>query len=140
MIKVRPGKLTFPHVRTTRLAELVGPPELAEARIWYTKAAEAGHIDACVRLGLLLATRLDRPELAEARIWYTKAAEAGHTNAQHGLGVLLANAGSAGAGRGPHLALLGQRKLVKSARSPTSGCFSPPPGSTGAGRGPHLVD
>ena len=58
---------------------MLGPPELAEARIWYTKAAEAGHIDACVRLGLLLATRLDRPELAEARIWYTKAAEAGHT-------------------------------------------------------------
>ena len=51
------------------LADRLDPPELAEARTWWTKAAEAGHTDAQYNLGVLLADRLDPPELAEARTW-----------------------------------------------------------------------
>jgi TPR repeat protein len=65
------------------------PPELAEARTWYTKAAEAGNTNAMVGLGALLADWLDPPELAEARTWLQKAAEAGNTNAMVGLGIFL---------------------------------------------------
>ncbi len=66
------------------------PADLAEARTWYTKAAQAGHPGAQYNLGVLLADRLDLPDLAEARTWYTKAAEAGHVSAQNNLGGLLA--------------------------------------------------
>ncbi len=66
------------------------PPDLAGARIWWTKAAEAGRTDAQYALGVLLATRLSAPDVTGARIWWTKAAEAGHTDAQYNLGMLLA--------------------------------------------------
>ncbi|HKB31857.1 MAG TPA: hypothetical protein VKD26_13620, partial [Streptosporangiaceae bacterium] len=55
------------------LADRLDPPELAEARTWYTRAAEAGDTDAQFNLGRLLATRLDPPQLGEARTWYTRA-------------------------------------------------------------------
>ena len=41
MIKVRPGKLTFPHVRTTRLAEELGVHELTVQR--WKAGAHAPH-------------------------------------------------------------------------------------------------
>ena len=47
------------------LADLHNPPELEEARTWYTRAAEAGHSGARFKLGLLLAAQLAKPQLAE---------------------------------------------------------------------------
>jgi O-antigen/teichoic acid export membrane protein len=73
------------------LATRLDPPDLAGARTWYTRAAEAGHTRAQYDLGVLLATRLDPPDLAGARTWYTRAAEAGDVDAQYDLGVLLAD-------------------------------------------------
>jgi O-antigen/teichoic acid export membrane protein len=70
------------------LATRLDPPDLFEARAWYTRAAEAGYSDAQFNLGVLLATRLDPPDLAGARAWWTRAAEAGHRDAQFNLGVL----------------------------------------------------
>jgi TPR repeat protein len=61
------------------------PPEVAEARAWLTRAAEAGSTRAKYDLGVLLATRLDPPELAMARTWLAKAAEAGHAGARDAL-------------------------------------------------------
>ena len=49
------------------LADLLDPPELDEARTWYTRAAEDGHTEAQYDLGMLLAERIDPPELDEAR-------------------------------------------------------------------------
>jgi O-antigen/teichoic acid export membrane protein len=72
------------------LATRLDPPDLAEARTWYTRAAEAGHTDAQYNLGVLLADLLDPPDLAEARTWYTRAAEAGDADAQYALRRLLA--------------------------------------------------
>jgi TPR repeat protein len=72
------------------LATRLDPPDLAEARTWYTLAAEAGHNDAQFNLGVLLATRLDLPDLVEARAWWTRAAGAGDVDAQFNLGLLLA--------------------------------------------------
>ena len=57
-------------------------PELDEARIWWTKAAQAGHTSAQYNLGVLLATTADPPELDEARTWWTRAAEAGNADAR----------------------------------------------------------
>ena len=73
------------------LANRLDPPELAEARAWWTKAAEAGYTIAQLALGVVLAKELDPPELAEARTWLTRAAEAGLTEAQNNLGRLLAS-------------------------------------------------
>jgi TPR repeat protein len=69
------------------LADL-DPPELAEARTWWTKAAMAGNLEAQFNLGLLLYD-LNPPALAEARTWWTKAAMTGNTSAQNNLGELL---------------------------------------------------
>ena len=82
---------TSRQVRLGRLCAItLDPPDLARARVWWTKAAEAGHTEAQNDLGVLLATELDPPEVAEARVWWTRAAETGHTEAQFNLGVLLA--------------------------------------------------
>jgi TPR repeat protein len=67
------------------LAERLDPPDLAEARSWYERAAEAGNTDAMYNLGFLLATRLDPPQLDEARTWLTRAAQAGHSRAMSAL-------------------------------------------------------
>ena len=72
-----------------RLRERPVEPELADARAC-AEVAEAGDIEAQVRLGRLCAITLDPPDLAKARMWWTKAAEAGHPEAQNDLGVLLA--------------------------------------------------
>ena len=72
-----------------RLRERPVEPELADARAC-AEVAEAGDIEAQVRLGRLCAITLDPQDLAKARVWWTKAAEAGHTEAQNDLGVLLA--------------------------------------------------
>ncbi len=66
-------------------AELLDPPDLAEARAWYAKAAAAGDTRAQYGLGRLLATALEPPELVEARAWWTQSAEAGHIESQYGL-------------------------------------------------------
>ncbi len=65
------------------------PPDLAGARRWYQKAADAGHTGAAFNLGLLLANRLDPPDLDGARRWYQKAADAGDTTAAFNLGHFL---------------------------------------------------
>jgi TPR repeat protein len=70
------------------LADQLDPPDLAAARRWYEKAAEAGHTGAMYNLGVLLADRLDPPDLAAARRWYEKAAEAGDTGAKRNLRLL----------------------------------------------------
>jgi len=64
-------------------------PELADARS-VAAAAEAGNVEAQVRVGWLFAATLDPPDLGQARLWWTRAAEAGHANAQFNLGVMLA--------------------------------------------------
>jgi TPR repeat protein len=66
------------------------PPDLSQARMWWTRAAEGGHAEAQSNLGVLLTQWLDPPDLEEARLWYTKAAGAGDILAQYGLGRLLA--------------------------------------------------
>lgn len=68
--------------------EQAEPPDLEEARHYYTTAAEAGHTKAQYNLGLLL-FKSDPPELEEARHWWSLAAAAGHANAQHNLEILL---------------------------------------------------
>ena len=45
----------------------VSPPDLVEARRWYTMAAEAGHTGAQFNIGFLLAERLDPADLDGAR-------------------------------------------------------------------------
>ena len=63
------------------LATKLNPPQLAEARTWWAKAAAAGHTEAQANLGKLLAMA-DPPELAEARTWWAKAAAAGRADAR----------------------------------------------------------
>ena len=72
-----------------RLQERPVEADLADART-YAEAAEAGDIEAQVRLGRLFAITLNPPDFATARMWWTRAAEAGHAEAQNNLGILLA--------------------------------------------------
>jgi TPR repeat protein len=72
------------------LLEGADPPDLEGARRWYTAAAEAGHTDALLNLGNLLADQLDPPDLPAARDAYERAAAAGDTGALLNLGNLLA--------------------------------------------------
>jgi TPR repeat protein len=70
-----------------RLGELLrqqGKP--AEARRWYQRAAEGGHLDAAYHLGELLG---EDGKPGEARSWYQRAAEGGHLDAAYHLGELL---------------------------------------------------
>jgi TPR repeat protein len=57
---------------------------LGEARTWYRRAADRGHMDAAFKLGTLL--REDDP--AEASSWYERAALSGHNDAAFQLGRL----------------------------------------------------
>jgi TPR repeat protein len=68
------------------LAVRLDPPELAEARAWYTRAAEGGDTNAQTNLGVLLVTEVDPPELAEARAWWTKALKPGTSARRRTLG------------------------------------------------------
>ena len=72
-----------------RLQQRPAEADLADART-YVEVAEAGDIEAQVRLGRLFAITLDPPDFATARMWWTRAAEAGHAEAQNNLGILLA--------------------------------------------------
>jgi TPR repeat protein len=58
------------------------PPDLDAARHWYEQAAVAGHPDAMVNLGVLLAKHLDPPDLDAARHWYEQLVAAGDPHAQ----------------------------------------------------------
>jgi TPR repeat protein len=61
-----------------------------QARLWYLKAAERGHVDAMVPLARMVA----ESNPAEAARWFARAAEHGVAEAQYGLGkVLLAGVG-----------------------------------------------
>ena len=82
------------RVRLGRLSAItLDPPELAEVRTWWTRAADdddtADADPAQDHLRVLLTTEPGTPELAEVRMWWTRAAEAGDTAAQNNLGVLL---------------------------------------------------
>ncbi|HTY32492.1 toll/interleukin-1 receptor domain-containing protein [Mycobacterium sp.] len=57
----------------------------------YRRAAAAGKPEAMVKLGTLLADKVDPPELAAARDWFEKAAQAGDTKGMRSLGILLAD-------------------------------------------------
>ena len=85
-----PGDIAAEDRLGRHFAITLDPPDIAKARMWWTKAAEGGYVEAQNDLGVLLATELDPPELDEARMWWTRAAETGHTEAQFNLGVLLA--------------------------------------------------
>jgi TPR repeat protein len=73
-----------------RLRERDAELEPVGARSGYTAEAEAGGLEAQVRLGQFLAATQDPLDLGQACVWLTKAAEAGHVEAQFSLGVLLA--------------------------------------------------
>jgi TPR repeat protein len=60
---------------------LVGEKDDRAAMRWYRKAADAGHIDAMVRLGNLLTRRGGRANLARAYSFYKKAMGFGHAGA-----------------------------------------------------------
>ncbi|MFC7429922.1 serine/threonine-protein kinase [Nocardia tengchongensis] len=64
--------------------------ELADAEIWYRKAADTGRADAMHNLGFLLEKR---GELADAETWYRKAADTGDADAMTNLGLLLEKRG-----------------------------------------------
>ncbi|MRH87619.1 tetratricopeptide repeat protein [Nocardia sp. SYP-A9097] len=64
--------------------------KIAEAEIWYRKAADTGHAYAMNGLGFLLEQRGD---LTEAEGWYRKAADTGHARAMNNLGFLLKRRG-----------------------------------------------
>jgi hypothetical protein len=85
------GHVEAMHNLGVVLSTWLDPPDLDEARRWYTTAAEAGHTGSMSNLGTLLSDRLDPPELVDARRWYTTAAEAGEPTAMNSLGVLLAS-------------------------------------------------
>ena len=86
------GRRSHPPGRTAAAAtgrRRSGGRDLADART-YAEVAEAGDVEAQVRLGRLFAVTLDPPDFATARKWWTRAAEAGHAEAQNNLGILLA--------------------------------------------------
>jgi TPR repeat protein len=62
------------------------PPDYAQARWWYQKAADAGGIDCMVNLGWLYQNGWGAvQDYAQAREWYQKAANAGDPAAQEAL-------------------------------------------------------
>ncbi|HTR12694.1 MAG TPA: TIR domain-containing protein, partial [Roseiarcus sp.] len=62
---------------------------VAEARCWYTMAADAGHADAMVRLGAIYETgRGVAPDAAKAIEWYEKAAKSNNKQAMFNLASL----------------------------------------------------
>jgi TPR repeat protein len=67
------------------------PRDLITALAWYRKAAEAGNIDAMVRLGQLLSGGYKNvpQDLLEARAWLEKAVTSGDADAMYELGWLL---------------------------------------------------
>lgn len=70
--------------------EATGRPEaLREAAELYTRASEAGHLEATVGLGVLYQNGTGVPQdFARARALYDRAAGAGHARAQNNLGLL----------------------------------------------------
>ena len=65
------------------------PQDYTEARKWYRKAADQGHADAQLRLGLMYDNGKGVPQdYTEARKWYRKAADQGDAMAQFQLGVM----------------------------------------------------
>jgi len=60
--------------------------DLAQAAIWYQRAAEQGQLDAQNALGMLLAA--NRQDYAGAAQWFGRAATNGNADAQYNLGVL----------------------------------------------------
>jgi TPR repeat protein len=63
------------------LATLLHPPELAEAGIWWQRAAEAGNVEAMFNLGVLFKDG----DPGKAIMWWTRAAAAGHSEAKANL-------------------------------------------------------
>jgi TPR repeat protein len=63
-----------------------------QARLWYRKAAELGHVDAMV----MLAKSLVQVNVSDAADWYLRAAELGHAEAQRALADTLAEGSTEG--------------------------------------------
>jgi hypothetical protein len=66
----------------------IEPPDLDVARVWFGRAADAGHTGAMIALGDLNAQLAQPPDLAAARYWYERASAAGDRGAMHNLEVL----------------------------------------------------
>jgi Sel1 repeat len=67
------------------LATKCDPPEIGEARRWWTAAAQAGDHQSQFNLGLLLSEWLEPPDLTEALLWFERAASSGHLRALEAL-------------------------------------------------------
>lgn len=77
----------FDLAQAYKLGRGVGT-DLGQAKIWYGKAAQAGHIQGAANYGLLLFQDGDR---RSAMPWISKAAESGDPRAQYVLGTALFN-------------------------------------------------
>ena len=77
----------FDLAQAYKLGRGVGT-DLGQAKIWYGKAAQAGHIQGAANYGLLLFQDGDR---RSAMPWINKAAESGDPRAQYVLGTALFN-------------------------------------------------
>ena len=67
------------------------PKDVAQAVVWYRKAAEQGEADAENDLGLMYLKGRGVPQdLAQANAWFRKAAEQGEAEAQRNLGAMYA--------------------------------------------------
>ena len=64
--------------------------DLATARTWYERAAEAGNVRAMHNLAVLVADGGGKPDYAAAARWFRKAAEYGVRDSQYNLAILYA--------------------------------------------------
>jgi hypothetical protein len=78
----------------------IEPPDLDVARVWFGRAADAGHTGAMTALGDLNAQLVQPPDLAAARYWYERASAAGDRGAMHNLEVLFGDSTQAPTGWG----------------------------------------
>ena len=102
------------------------------AEPWFSKAAEAGSVDAAFNLGILHAG--PRRGAYGALPWYERAAAAGHTEAALQVGIALLRDGER-AGRRAASALRGGRRQRRGAPSGSARCWSAPAAPRRAARG-----
>ncbi len=82
--------------------EALRQKNFAQARQWFRRAAEQGHVAAQYQIGVLYEQgRGGKRDLAQARAWFRKAAEAGHADAGRALERLDQAAAQSGGDAGP---------------------------------------